>query len=265
MLFYSILKVALLPPGLLILLLALAFVLARRIVVRLVILVVFSILLLMSLPLVSDQLMAPLEAYPAISDPSAISPEVGGILVVSAGRITRAPEYGGVDIVDSLTMQRIRYAAFLARATGLPLYVSGGSPEDEDPPLAELMAGTLRTELGVEVAGVEAESKTSWENAAYSKSMLERDGISRVLLVSNAWHMPRLVEVFERAGVVVTPAPTGFQYRPGGVSDYTDWLPSAGAFLTSYYAVHEHLGRVWYQIRQWWDGPPGLAVTAGQR
>jgi hypothetical protein len=43
---------------------------------------------------------------------------------------------------------------------------------------------------------------------------------------------------------------------------YGDWLPSAQAFLESYSAIHEHLGRVWYQIRLWVQGAPGvLAVT----
>lgn len=255
MMLYSTLKQLLLPPGLLILMLAAAFVLARGIMARLLIFGSASILLLMSLPMVSVHLMAPLEPYPAITDPTAVPSDVQGILVLSAGRITRAPEYGG-DTVDALTLGRIRYAAYLARATGLPLYVSGGSPEREGTPIAELMAGVLRNELGVQVAGVESRSQTSWENAAYSKGMLERDGIHRVLLVSSAWHMPRVVETFERSGVAVVPASTGFYYRPGGESSYSDWLPTAKAFLTSYYAIHEHVGRVWYQIRTWLTGPP---------
>lgn len=253
---YTILKYLLLPPGLLILLLAVALVLARRVFARLVIFITATILLLMSLPIVSVHLMAPLEPYPAIRDPSAIASDVQCILVLSAGRITRAPEYGG-DTLDSLSLERTRYGAYLARATGLPLYVSGGSQLDESRSLAELMRDVLQGELGVEVAGMESQSRTTWENAAYSKAMLERDGCRHLLLVSSAWHMARAVEAFEDAGIDVRPAPTGFHYRPGGESSYTDWLPSARAFLVSYYAIHEHLGRVWYQVRTWWGGPPG--------
>jgi len=94
--------------------------------------------------------------------------------------------------------------------------------------------------------------------------MLERDRIDQVLLVSSASHLPRGVEAFEKAGIRVTPAPTGFLYRPDWQEDvlYEDWLPSAQAFLESYSAIHEHLGRVWYQIRLWVQGAPGvLAVT----
>jgi uncharacterized SAM-binding protein YcdF (DUF218 family) len=112
---------------------------------------------------------------------------------------------------------------------------------------------------------METQSLTSWENAANAKPMLERDGIRHVLLVTSAWHLPRAIEDFERAGVRVTPAPTGFNHRPGWEKDmrYTDWLPSARAFLTSYYALHEHLGRVWYQVRYWTEGAPRVAAASG--
>lgn len=252
---YTLIKSLLTPPGILILLLIGAFVLARGVPARLLIFTSATILTLMTLPAVAILLMVPLEPIPALSD-AAIPPAAKGILVLGAGT-DPAPEYGG-DTVDDHSLQRIRYAAHLHRATGLPIYVAGGSPPEEQPPAGMLMAQTLQGELGVPVAGVEAESRTSWENAAFAKPMLERDGIDHVLLVSSAWHLPRAVEVVERTGIRVTPAPTGFVHYPGWEKELrlTDWLPSARAFLDSSYAVREHLGRVWYQIRYWVQGAP---------
>jgi len=263
MVVHSVLKSLLLPPGILILMLVVAFILARGVLARLLIFGAAAMLTLVSLPVVATLLMVPLEPYPAL-DKDSIPQDAQAILVLGAGRFTDAPEYGG-DTVDSLSLQRARYAAYLHRLTGLPIYIAGGSPPHEQPPLGVLMAQTLESELGVPVAGMETQSLTSWENAANAKPMLERDGIRHVLLVTSAWHLPRAIEAFERAGVRVTPAPTGFNHRPGWEEDmrYTDWLPSARAFLTSYYALHEHLGRVWYQVRYWTEGAPRVAAASG--
>lgn len=261
---YAVLKALLTPPGILILLLALAFVLVRGSIGRLLLFAATAILALMSLPAVAVLLMWPLEPFPAL-DPAQAG-QAQAILVLGAGRNTGAPEYGG-DTVDGISLQRIRYAAFLHRATGLPIYASGGNlPGEEPPPVAEAMAKTLEEELKVPVAGVETASRDTWENAVFSKALLARDGISRVLLVTSAWHLPRAVEACERAGLAVTPAPTGFVSRRLEARDASlrDWLPSAPAFVLSYYAIHEHLGRVWYQVRQWLDGPvPAPAPARG--
>jgi uncharacterized SAM-binding protein YcdF (DUF218 family) len=258
---YTIVKSLLMPPGLFVLLLAAAFLLARGTAARLLIFVTASLLFLMSLPVVSVALTAPLEPYPALSAET-LPRDADAILVLSAGRISDAPEYGG-DTVDGFTMQRLRYGAHLHRLTGLPVYLAGGTPEERGPPMAVLMERALTGELGIRAAGMETDSRTTWENAAYSRPMLERDGIRHVLLVTSAWHMPRSLEAFRSAGIRATAAPTGFVYRPELGPDgahgleVSDWLPDARAFLQSYYALHEHIGRLWYQLRLMVEGEPG--------
>ena len=99
-----------------------------------------------------------------------------------------------------------------------------------------------------------------------TEKMLGDLGIRRVFLVTHAWHMPRALEVFEKAGVDAVPAPTGFVHkdpiRAGfGFEDrstYGDWLPNAGALLKSYFALHEYLGRVWYRLRDWLRKEQGI-------
>jgi uncharacterized SAM-binding protein YcdF (DUF218 family) len=127
------------------------------------------------------------------------------------------------------------------------------------------MAEVLEDEYGIAVAGVEDQSQNTRENAERSAPMLARDGIQRVLLVTHAWHMPRAVDAFERAGVDVIPAPTAFVHREGGEgkSDYRDWLPSAGAFTVSYFALHEWLGQAWYQLKETTQTETPAASAAG--
>jgi uncharacterized SAM-binding protein YcdF (DUF218 family) len=255
MTFYSLIKSLLTPPGVFSLLLLGAFLLAHGVLARILIFVTVTTFTLMTLPPVAMLLMTPLEPFPAL-DTDAIPADAQGILVLGAGSV-RAPEYGE-DTVDGYSLQRIRYAAYLHRLTGLPVYVAGGGPPEDQPPVGVLMARTLEDELGVPVAGLESQSRTSWENAALAKPMLDRDGVGRVLLVSSAWHLPRAVEAVERVGIQATPAPTGFVHYPGWEAElaFGDWLPSSRAFLDSSYAIREHLGRVWYQIRYWLQGAP---------
>lgn len=251
--FYSLLKELLLPPGLIVVMLMAALLLVQGRLGRLLILGALSLLLLMTLPAGSELLIAPLEPYPALTLDQARQSGAQAILVLGAGRITAAQEYGG-DTLDENSLVRVRYGAYLQRATGLPLYLSGGGMPWETEALADLMAGVLKSEFGIEVAGVENRSRTSWENATYSKEMLERDGIHHVLLVSQAWHLPRAVAACERAGLRVTPAPTRFYHKDLDGSDWTDWMPDARTFTRSYYAIHEHLGQVWYWLQSWLDG-----------
>jgi uncharacterized SAM-binding protein YcdF (DUF218 family) len=71
--------------------------------------------------------------------------------------------------------------------------------------------------------------------------------------------MPRAVDALERFGVEVTPAPTYFVHKEGGEEqepDYRNWLPSAGAFSVSYFALHEWIGRAWYQLKAGGDHAP---------
>lgn len=256
---YSILKSFLIPPGIIILMLVAAFLLSRGVLARLLIFVALSILTLLSLPVVGISLIAPFESDAAIDLTAASTySDAQAIVILGGGRRKSAPEYGG-DTLDDSSLRRVRYGALLHRASGLPVYVTGGNLTGEDVGVGALMAEVLDADYDIEVAAAETHSRTTWENAAYTAPVLQHDGIVRILLVSDAWHLPRAAEAFVQAGFKVIPAPTAFEHRPGWMKEttYRDWLPSAGAFLLSSVAIHEHLGRVWYQMRVWTQGAPG--------
>jgi uncharacterized SAM-binding protein YcdF (DUF218 family) len=73
-------------------------------------------------------------------------------------------------------------------------------------------------------------------------------GIGEILLVTHGFHMPRAVEAFEKAGMRVIPAPTGMT-DPLPKAKFRRFLPSASALQTTYLALHEMLGRLWYHYR----------------
>lgn len=169
------------------------------------------------------------------------------IVVLGGGRMKHAPEYGGADIPSPYTLGRLRHAARLQRVTGLPLLVSGGSPDGSAAPEAELMARTLREDFAVPVRWLERKSDNTAQNAQFSSALLRREGIDRILLVTDALHMPRAQAAFAQTGLRVVPAPTNFE--TGGRLSAIDFVPNGGALALSHYALHEWIGLLWYRMR----------------
>ena len=226
---------------------------AARSLKRAVIIAVFlssGMVLLLSLPPISDFLVDRLQVFPALTATELVKRSEGvptALVILSAGRRAYAPEFGG-ETVDELALERIRYGAEVARATRLPVLVSGGLGNDQDPPLAKLMADALERDFEVPVKWQESVSSTTAENAIYSSRLLKRAGIERVVLVTHAWHIKRARAAFAANGMVVIPAPTAFygRVREEGISGL---LPSMRALRMSGYAIHETLGSEWYSLR----------------
>jgi uncharacterized SAM-binding protein YcdF (DUF218 family) len=242
-----------LPPANLLLLIAIGLLLWRRWprVGRIVAGTGLAALALLSSNAGAAFLVRPLEGMTA----PLLAPERAGaqaIVVLAAGRLQDAPEYGGLDIPDYYALARMRYAAHLQRRTGLPLLVTGGNggkgDKEREYAKADAMAAALREDFGVPVRWIEPQSRNTAENAAFSAAMLRKDGIRRILLVTDAMHMPRSRTVFEAAGLEVVSAPTMFfsdQARSPGA-----WLPSAEGMRRSWYATYEWMGIAWYRLRQ---------------
>ena len=246
MLAYQILKAILLPPGCVLVLAAVGFVL-RRARPRLgaaALVGAWLLLALLSTPLCSGFLASTLE-HAAPIDPAAPTPEADAIVVLSADIRPSAAEYGG-DTVGLATLMRLRYGAWLHRKTGLPLLVTGGRLRPEYRPLGDLMAETLENEFGIRVRWVERESRNTAANAEGSARLLEAAGVRRILLVTSATHIPRAQGAFEAQGLQVVPAPTGTSHEHEWTSG--DFVPRASALVESTFAIHEWLGRAWYGV-----------------
>jgi len=247
---YALAKSIILPPGSLILLLLLGLMWWRRpLLGRGLVFVSTMTLLLLSLPIVSGKLMQGLEPYPALANDRLATIDADAIVVLSGDRDSNAPEFG-TGTIGALTLQRVRYASWLQQRTGLPLIVSGGRLPGDNTSVAELMRRVLEDELGAEVSVLEDRSRNTRENARFTAELLQPKGKQKILLVSHAWHLPRAVAAFEEAGIQVTPAPTAFVHRDDDILLASDFFLSANAFRTSYFAIHEYLGQIWYSLRR---------------
>jgi uncharacterized SAM-binding protein YcdF (DUF218 family) len=242
----------LLPPGIIIVIALLGFLVQIRwqLVGSLIVFASTAALLILSLPLTGYQLMHEVESrFPPLRLTAAADAgsRPGAIVILGGGRYTEAPEYGGGDNVNSLALERLRYGAWLHRRTGLPILVSGGSPYGEELSEAELMQASLVSDFRVEAKWVEKKSANTQENARYTKMMLAEAGIQRVYLVTHAAHMPRAVWAFENQGLGTIPAPMGFNTLNKEDRESMGYFPSAGGLRLSSAALRERLGLFWYQ------------------
>jgi uncharacterized SAM-binding protein YcdF (DUF218 family) len=169
------------------------------------------------------------------------------IVVLGAGSEAYAPEYRGPNL-PPLAMERLRYALWLARQTGLPVAFSGGAGHaaNSGPPEAEVAAAIARRDFGQPLKWTEARSRDTRENAAASVALLRQAGVTRIVLVTHGWHMRRSRRAFERAiaagggGMTLLPAPMGL--APSGQPPLLRWLPSVAGFECSRLAMREMLG-----------------------
>lgn len=244
------LKLFLLPPGILLLLLLIGWLFARRLVGRLLVLVAFLGLYLLSTPAVLERLAARVETIPPPTGDQLRNSGAEAILVLLAGIRRNNPELGGAGALSSLSLQRIDYGLALHRMTGLPIVLSGGSVRGDTRPLAELGVDWLQGRAGVTPLAVENGSRDTWENAQRSVEALRRLGIERVLLVTHAFHMPRAMLSADAADLDAVPAPFAFEHDPSPTPppiSPIDWLPHPGRLGLSYLMLHEMSGLFWYR------------------
>lgn len=240
----ELVKLVVLPPAGLLLLALVALVIARyrpRTGRTLATLSVLALMVL-AMPVVGGLLVRAVGEVSPLD--AADAKNAQAIVVLSGGTRRYAAEYGG-PTVSTLTLERARYGARLARQTGLPVLVSGGRVRNA-PPEALLMREVM-SEFGIQVRWVETRARTTHENAVNSAAILRANGIRRVILVGHSFDFPRSREEFEAAGIDAIPAP--IDIPSNAPLDFGDFWPSVGGLRLSYYGMYEILANTLYAMR----------------
>jgi len=207
---------------------------------------------LLSTAPIRDILLEPLESAHAPISLDYINTNPGldtAIVLLGSGVYAEAPEYDGRDGLAGAALGRTWYAAELAKKTGLSVYITGGTPLSDDlEPESEIISRYL-VRLGLPETHLHVENMASntWENAMLLKPMLAHAGIRQVILVTNAFHMPRAVWCFESQGISVLPAPCSY-IAGRRAYDLRSYFPHWGVLRDSSQALHEYLGLVWYGL-----------------
>ena len=201
-----------------------------------------TLLLLIAVVPVGDWLLAPLEQrFPRPPERPA---HVDGIIVLG-GAIN--PEMTALYGIPSLNRHAERMTAFVALARLYPsakLVFTGGSGSiiPGRPPEAD-GAQQLLGELGVDPSRVifERRSRNTYENAIFSKELVQPKPGEVWILVTSAMHLPRAVGIFRRAGWPVIAWPV--DYETGSAYDI-----GFGHLNAIELALHEWSGLLAYRL-----------------
>jgi uncharacterized SAM-binding protein YcdF (DUF218 family) len=175
----------------------------------------FLVLVLSAWTSLGHILITPLEQRHARPDPAPQS--VAGIVVLGGGlegAINLAR--GGYD-VNSGGDRFIEAAALAHRYPDARIVVSGGVGElIRDAEGDGTTAPRLLTALGISPDRLilENQSRDTYENAVFTKQLVTPAPGETWLLVTSAFHMPRSMALFRKAGFAVTPWPV--DYRTSG-------------------------------------------------
>jgi uncharacterized SAM-binding protein YcdF (DUF218 family) len=125
---------------------------------------------------------------------------------------------------------------------------AGNQPESEGQQIEAHAIAEMLVVLGVPRTAMRLEpaSRNTFENAANAKTILDRLGVHRILLVTSAEHMPRAVKTFAKvwagAPLELVPASTDVTVVESGHFSLTSCLPAVGALLNVTKSLKEYAG-----------------------
>jgi uncharacterized SAM-binding protein YcdF (DUF218 family) len=185
------------------------------------------------------------------------------IVLLGGGTDPAAPPRAMVEVNGA--GDRIIYAAKLFKDGKAPVILaSGGSISwlnDRPSTPASEMAEILEfVGIPAQAIWLQPDSQNTYEDALYSARMLKEKGISRVILVTSALHMPRSVALFEKQGIQVIPAPADFTITQDSWQQLSSdnlagraiaLLPSSSNLSLTSNALKEYLGWLAYRLKGW--------------
>ncbi len=153
--------------------------------------------LLATFPVVSKLLVWPLTTLVTDWDDAGLPP-VGAVVVPTGGSFSDA---AGGRWPSRETVRRAATGAAVAGELGLPLAISGGSPEELPASEAALVADLL--DLDRSAVLLDLAARNTHENAQAFARLLHPRGIRAVLAVTDVVHLPRFAASLRTAGFTV--------------------------------------------------------------
>jgi uncharacterized SAM-binding protein YcdF (DUF218 family) len=195
---------------------------------------------------VAGRMLAPLErAYAAPA--STLRAEAAVVLAGSVDLARSAPdrlEFGDAP-------ERILAGAELVRkGRARRLIIAGGSGDPLRPEASEAdLLARFALDLGVPPRAIYVQSKgrTTEEDARHTAGFLKDSGIGRFFLVTSAYHMPRAVAWFRKAGADPIPYPVDYRATPQH-ADLARYTPTASSLRNATLALHEYGGYAAYWL-----------------
>lgn len=211
------------------------------------------LLLLFSNKTLSVWLMRPLEArYPAVPELRAGATLPADLaacryVVVLGGGHGDMPELPATSKLSPSALGRIVEGVRLLRLLPDARLIVSGPAVGDSPSHAAVLALAAES-LGVDPGRIipfDRANDTEEESLEVKKIV----GDAPFALVTTAWHMPRSVALFRRAGLSPLPCPADFAAKPTPDFRWVDLLWDTSALERSTSAVRERIGYLWIWLR----------------
>lgn len=193
-------------------------------------------------------LLMPLETrFPQYRDDGA---PVAGVVILGGSFETEPTDHYGQMALNDAGERVLAIATLAHRYPNARIVYSGGGSGfvAGRTPEATLVERTAQ-DMGVAPGRViyERRSLNTYENAIFSKELVQPKPGERWLLVTSAFHMPRSIGVFRKAGWDVVAYPV--DYRTGGPEDADRFFASISqGLMRSDTAIKEYVGLVAYRL-----------------
>lgn len=116
--------------------------------------------------------------------------------------------------------------------------------------LLELERRGVKSDIGIEVLGPVGNTA---DEARRVRTEAQKQGVTSIVLVTTAWHMPRAVQIFRRTGLKIVAFPADFQ-TPQFLSlpaNPKEYIPTAKSLLQTEIFFREMMGILFYRLAEY--------------
>lgn len=193
-------------------------------------------------------IIQPLEDRFAVPTPA---PEtVDAIIMLGGATMARPSTARGITELNDAGDRLVTTLWLANRYPEARIFLSGGAGsmfEDGEPEAVTAKRFFIDHGIAADRLVLENASRNTEENVAYTQTLLEPDMEGRLLLVTSAFHMPRSVGIFRRAGIEVTPWATDYR-SPGPQIIGFDFANPVHNLNVSTVAIREWIGLLVYHL-----------------
>jgi len=205
-------------------------------------------LFLISTPFIPDILVKNLEnKYPSLTNVQLQGlPGKVNILVLGGG-VTNDLKLPPNDQLSEAALVRLSEGIRLFHLLPESHLITSGWGGREEITSAEVVAQTAKA-LGVDAERISMQplAENTWQEALEYKRLFSDS--CPFVLVTSALHMPRSMNLFQKAGLNPIAAPTNHLYKRGEKLNPWFWLPSSNNIKKMEAAIHEYVGLLWYSL-----------------
>jgi len=195
--------------------------------------------------------------------PPETAPQAQVIVLLGGGTESEDPPRPMTEVNSA--GDRVLYAAKLYKEGAAPVILASGgnlsfSSARGESPADEMQELLVFTGIPEDAIWLQPDSQNTYDDAVLSAEILEENGVSEIILVTSAMHMPGARALFEKQGLTVIPAPADYTiteqnwhsaFKPTVEEFFLNLMPNASSLGLTTSVLKEYFGLAVYQLRGW--------------